>query len=87
VEVVSVSASSPRAEGEVEKDEVTRRRRNGQSTDREQPNDRLANVFVPEEAEDAVDEEYDYDDDLFLSRDGADIDLETLNAEERKKVR
>ena len=108
VEVISVSASAPRTEGEKEEadtkteeeeEEITRKRRNGLSTDKEQPQaSRLSNVFIPDnedvdENEDEADEDiwegqdYEYDeDDLFLSRDGADIDIGKLNMEERIKV-
>ena len=104
VEVVSVSASAPRAEGEkeeaekkIEEEEITRKRRNGLSTDQDQPQQsRLSNVFIPdvedeieEEAEEDIWEGQDYEyeeDDLFLSRDGADIDIGKLNMEERLKV-
>ena len=108
VEVISVSASAPRAEGEKEEadtktegeeEEITRKRRNGLSTDQEQPQQsRLSNVFIPDDEDvDQNDEEadediwegqdYEYDeDDLFLSRDGADIDIGKLNMEERLKV-
>ena len=103
VEVISVSASAPRAEGEMEEadknteeeEEITRKRRNGLSTDQEQPQQsRLSNVFIPdEETEEEAEEDiwegqdYEYDeDDLFLSRDGADIDIGKLNMEERLKV-
>merc|ERR1711933_689911 len=105
VEVVSVSASAPRAEGEkeeaekkAEEEEITRKRRNGLSTDQDQPQQsRLSNVFIPdvedeieEEAEEDIWEGQDYEyeeDDLFLSRDGADIDIGKLNMEERLKRR
>ena len=105
MEVVSVSASAPRAEGEKEEadkkteeeeEEITRKRRNGLSTDQDQPQQsRLSNVFIPdEESEEDAEEDiwegqdYEYDeDDLFLSRDGADIDIGKLNMEERIKVR
>ena len=107
VEVVSVSASAPRAaakadeevEEEVEKEEeeITRKRRNGLSTDQDQPQQsRLSNVFVPDDVVEAEEDEgediwegqdYEYEeDDLFLSRDGADIDIGKLNLEERIKV-
>ena len=103
VEVVSVSASAPRAAAkaddeveedvEVEEEEITRKRRNGLSTDQDQPQQsRLSNVFVPDdvmEAEEDIWEGQDYEyeeDDLFLSRDGADIDIGKLNLEERIKV-
>merc|ERR1719239_798197 len=104
VEVISVSASAPRADGEKEEaekkteeeEEITRKRRNGLSTDQEQPQQsRLSNVFIPDdEAEEEADEDiwegqdYEYEeDDLFLSRDGADIDIGKLNMEERIKRR
>merc|ERR1712061_13541 len=107
IEVVSVSASAPRVEGEKEvaeeetheeeeEEEVTRKRRNGLSTDEDQPQQsRLSNVFIPddknvdvnkEETEEDIWEGTDYEyeeDDLFLSRDGADIDIAKLNLEER----
>ena len=86
---------------EEEEEEVTRKRRNGLSTDEDQPQQsRLSNVFIPddenvdvndEEAEEDIwegtDYEYEEEDDLFLSRDGADIDIGKLNLEERLKVR
>ena len=97
-----MSASAPRAEGEkeeadkkTEEEEITRKRRNRLSTDQDQPQQsRLSNVFIPddeieEEAEEDIWEgqDYEYDeDDLFLSRDGADIDIGKLNMEERIKV-
>merc|ERR1719350_1513305 len=108
VEVVSVSASAPRAaakaDEEVEEDveeeeeEITRKRRNGLSTDQDQPQQsRLSNVFVPDDAVEAEEvegediwegQDYEYEeDDLFLSRDGADIDIGKLNLEERIKRR
>ena len=111
VEVVSVSASAPRAaakadeevEEDVEEDveeeeeEITRKRRNGLSTDQDQPQQsRLSNVFVPDDVVEAEEDDgediwegqdYEYEeDDLFLSRDGADIDIGKLNLEERIKV-
>merc|ERR1712018_980453 len=107
VEVVSVSASVPRANGEeeeaeekkTEEEEITRKRRNRLSTDQDQPlQSRLSNVFIPDEEEE-VDQneeeediwegqEYEYEeDDLFLSRDGAEIDIAKLNMEERLKRR
>ena len=108
VEVVSVSASAPRAEGEIEEsdkkaeeEEITRKRRNRLSTDQDQPQQsRLSNTFIPDDDEEVdqnveeADEEdiwegqdYEYEeDDLFLSRDGADIDIGKLNKEERLKV-
>ena len=86
---------------EEEEEEVTRKRRNGLSTDEDQPQQsRLSNVFIPddetvdvneeEDEEDiweGTDYEYEEEDDLFLSRDGADIDIGKLNLEERLKVR
>ena len=85
---------------EEEEEEVTRKRRNGLSTDEDQPQQsRLSNVFIPDDATVDVNEEeaeediwegtdYEYEeDDLFLSRDGADIDIGKLNLEERLKVR
>ena len=71
------------------------------STDEDQPQQsRLSNVFIPddetvdvneEEAEEDIwegtDYEYEEEDDLFLSRDGADIDIGKLNLEERLKVK
>ena len=86
---------------EEEEEEVTRKRRNGLSTDEDQPQQsRLSNVFIPddenvdvneeEDEEDiweGTDYEYEEEDDLFLSRDGADIDIAKLNLEERLKVR
>ena len=103
VKVVSVSASAPRAaakadeeveeDAEVEEEEITRKRRNGLSTDQDQPQQsRLSNVFVPDDVMEAEEDiwegqDYEYDeDDLFLSRDGADIDIGKLNLEERIKV-
>ena len=107
VEVVSVSASAPRTaakadeeveeNAEVEEEEITRKRRNGLSTDQDQPQQsRLSNVFIPDDVPEAEEDEgediwegqdYEYDeDDLFLSRDGADIDIGKLNLEERIKV-
>ena len=84
---------------EEEEEEVTRKRRNGLSTDEDQPQQsRLSNVFIPddenvdvneeEDEEDiweGTDYEYEEEDDLFLSRDGADIDIGKLNLEERLK--
>ena len=86
---------------EEEEEEVTRKRRNGLSTDEDQPQQsRLSNVFIPddenvdvneeEDEEDiweGTDYEYEEEDDLFLSRDGADIDIGKLNLEERLKVK
>ena len=107
VEVVSVSASAPRAAAKAveeveekvgeEEEEITRKRRNGLSTDQDQPQQsRLSNVFVPDDVVEAEEDEgediwerqdYEYEeDDLFLSRDGADIDIDKLNLEERIKV-
>ena len=107
MEVVSVSASAPRAaakadeeveeDAEVEEEEITRKRRNGLSTDQDQPQQsRLSNVFVPDDVVEAEEDEgediwerqdYEYEeDDLFLSRDGADIEIGKLNLEERIKV-
>ena len=86
---------------EEEEEEVTRKRRNGLSTDEDQPQQsRLSNVFIPDDANvdvneeedeediwEGTDYEYEEEDDLFLSRDGADIDIGKLNLEERLKVR
>merc|ERR1719350_1896941 len=108
VEVVSVSASAPRAAAkadeeveenvEVEEEEITRKRRNGLSTDQDQPQQsRLSNVFIPDDVMEAEEvegediwegQDYEYEeDDLFLSRDGADIDIGKLNLEDRIKRR
>merc|ERR1712226_471916 len=83
-----------------ETEEITRKRRDGLSTDLEQPpgiQSRLSNVFVPDEEEEEKveeleerEEEYEYEeyeDDLFLSRDGSEIELENLDEEERMKRR
>ena len=67
------------------------------STDQDQPQQsRLSNVFVPDDVVEAEEDDgediwegqdYEYEeDDLFLSRDGADIDIGKLNLEERIKV-
>merc|ERR1711922_125690 len=78
----------------VEEEEITRKRRNGLSTDQDQPQQsRLSNNFVPDDVMEAEEDiwegqDYEYDeDDLFLSRDGADIDIGKLNLEERIKRR
>merc|ERR1719350_323187 len=88
------------ADKKTEEEEITRKRRNRLSTDQDQPQQsRLSNVFIPddeevnqneEEAEEDIWEGQDYEyeeDDLFLSRDGADIDIGKLNKEERLKRR
>ena len=86
LEVVSVSASTPKQEGEnkseeEEQEEVTRRRRNRLSTDNEQPSDKLSNSYVPEKLEEETEdtEEYEYEEDGLAL-------LRTLNDEERLQV-
>ena len=89
------------ADKKTEEEEITRKRRNRLSTDQDQPQQsRLSNTFIPDDDEEVdqnveeADEEdiwegqdYEYEeDDLFLSRDGADIDIGKLNKEERLKV-
>ena len=101
LEVVSVTATKAENQEEkeqeeilaVEGEEITRRRRDRLSTDKEEAGDRLANVWVPEPEEEQVeeyDEDYDYEDDLFLSRDGSEIELKEafkeMDLEERKQV-
>jgi len=70
LEVVSVSASAPKVEGEEESGEeeqegVSRRRRNRLSTDNEQPSDKLTNSYVPEKLEEETEdtEEYEHEED------------------------